>query len=79
MRIEIRGAEKLSFREKQIVTLKESGVSSAEISQRLGIGQSSVATLYQRARAKGYETVIIIPGGILGVEQNHGEDETDDS
>ncbi|MEG1661263.1 MAG: sigma-70 family RNA polymerase sigma factor, partial [Clostridiales bacterium] len=29
MKIEIRGAEKLSFREKQVVTLKEMGASSA--------------------------------------------------
>ena len=67
MKIEIRGAEKLSFREKQVVTLKETGVSSQDIAKRLGIAASSVATLYQRARQKGYETVIVIPGEALGL------------
>ncbi len=65
MKIEIRGAEKLSFREKQVVTLKEMGVSAAEIGKRLHISANTVATLYNRARAKGYETVIVIPGDVL--------------
>ncbi len=63
--MEIRGAEKLSFREKQVVSLRESGVSVEEIAKRLRIGASSVSTLYQRARSKGYQTVIVIPGEIL--------------
>ena len=53
MKIEIRGAEKLSFREKQIVVLKESGLSAKEISRRLKVAESTVATLYARARSKG--------------------------
>ena len=65
MHMEIRGAEKLSFREKQVVSLRESGVSVEEIAKRLQIGVSSVSTLYQRARSKGYQTVIVIPGEIL--------------
>lgn len=67
MKIEIRGAEKLSFREKQVVVLKETGISARDISKRLGLAESSVATLYNRARAKGYETVIVIPGEALGL------------
>lgn len=79
MKIEIRGAEKLSFREKQVVTLKETGVSAGEIAKRLGLSQSSVATLYQRARSKGYETVIVIPGDILGLSGDFEEEDVDES
>jgi orotate phosphoribosyltransferase-like protein len=67
MKIEIRGAEKLSFREKQAVVLKESGFSSSEIAVRLNLSPSTVATLLNRARSKGYEVVIIIPGSVLGI------------
>lgn len=76
MRIEIRGAEKLSFREKQAVVLKESGFSSNEIAVRLNLSPSTVATLLNRARSKGYEAVIVIPGSVLGVMA--GEDEDDE-
>ncbi len=75
MKIEIRGAEKLSFREKQVVALKEMGKSTAEIAKTLRIGTSTVATLYNRARSKGYEVVIVIPGEILGLA---GEEENED-
>ena len=54
MKIEIRNAQNLSFREKQVVALKESGVSATKISKQLKLAESTVATLYQRARAKGY-------------------------
>ena len=67
MKIEIRGAERLSFREKQVVTLKESGRSAKAIAKSLALAESTVATLYNRARAKGYETVIVIPGAALGL------------
>lgn len=67
MNIEIRGAHKLSFREKQVVTLKEMGVSNEDIAKRLKLSPSTVATLLSRARTKGYETVIVIPGDILGL------------
>lgn len=76
MKIEIRGAEKLSFRERQVVALKEMGKSSKEIAQTLKISASTVATLYNRARAKGYEVVIILSGdplGIFGGEEEAGE------
>lgn len=65
MQIEIRGAEKLSFREKQVVTLKEMGKSTEVIAKTLKLSASSVATLYNRARSKGYEVVIVIPGAAL--------------
>jgi transposase len=65
VKIEIRGAERLSFREKQVVTLKESGYSAKAIAKSLALAESTVATLYNRARAKGYETVIVIPGAAL--------------
>ncbi|SMB89506.1 Sigma-70, region 4 [Thermanaeromonas toyohensis ToBE] len=74
MHIEIRGVEKLSFRERQVVALKESGLSNEEVARRLNLSPSSVATLYHRARAKGYQVVIILPGEILGLPEGEGED-----
>jgi DNA-directed RNA polymerase specialized sigma24 family protein len=74
MRIEIRGAEKLSFRERQVVVLKEMGRSSEVIARQLKISASTVATLYNRARTKGYEVVIVLPGDILGLTEGEDED-----
>ncbi|NLJ71806.1 MAG: sigma-70 family RNA polymerase sigma factor [Syntrophomonadaceae bacterium] len=76
MKIEIRGVEKLSFRERQVVALKEMGKSSNEIAKTLKLSASTVATLYSRARTKGYEVVIILPGDTLGILG--GEDTEDD-
>lgn len=76
MQIEIRGAEKLSFRERQVVTLKEMGYSADKIAKQLGLTSSTVATLFNRARNKGYEVVIIIPGnamGLFGPDEEDGE------
>ena len=67
MKIEIRGVEKLSFRERQAVALKEMGNSSEQIAKKLGLSISSVSTLLQRARNKGYEVVIILAGDSLGL------------
>lgn len=67
MQVEIRGAEKLSFRERQVVALKETGLNNEEIARRLGLSASSVATLYHRARTKGYQVVIVLPGEVLGI------------
>ncbi|HHY47641.1 MAG TPA: sigma-70 family RNA polymerase sigma factor [Firmicutes bacterium] len=67
MHIEIRGAQRLSFRERQVVTMKEMGMSTEIISRHLGIGPGTVATLFNRARAKGYEVVIVLPGESLGI------------
>jgi len=67
MQIEIRGAEKLSFREKQVVTLKEMGRSNEEVAQQLGLTASTVATLIHRAKQKGYQVVIILPGDALNL------------
>lgn len=75
MQIEIRGAERLSFRERQVVTLKEMGYSNDKIAKNLGLSLSTVATLFNRARNKGYEVVIIIPGNSLGL---FGSDEQED-
>lgn len=74
MKIEVRGVEKLSFRERQVVALKETGLSNDLVAKRLGITPSTVATLYNRARIKGYEVVIIIPGSSLGI-YNSGDNE----
>ena len=75
MHIEIRGAEKLSFRERQVVVLKEMGKSTDEISKNLKIAASTVSTLYNRARSKGYEVVIILPGDVLGLHSEEDYDE----
>lgn len=67
MHIEIRGVEKLSFRERQVVVLKEMGRTTAEIAKQLKLAPSTVATLYNRAKSKGYQVVIILPGDTLGI------------
>lgn len=77
MQIEIRGAEKLSFRERQVVVLKEMGRRNEEIARVLKITSSTVATLLNRARGKGYEVVIVIPGQALGVYEVDDEDQAD--
>jgi len=75
MKMEIRGVEKLSFRERQVVALKETGKSTDLIAKQLGLSTSTVATLYNRARGKGYEVVIIVPGEALGL---FGQETTDE-
>ncbi|AEG58491.1 helix-turn-helix transcriptional regulator [Desulforamulus ruminis] len=75
MQVEIRGAEKLSFRERQVVTLKEMGYSTERIAKQLKLSPSSVATLFNRARAKGYQVVIVIPGNSLGLFEPEDEEE----
>ncbi len=67
MQIEIRGAERLSFRERQVVVLKETGHSAQAIAERLNLNQSTVATLYNRAKNKGYQVVIVISGDPLNL------------
>ena len=71
MQIEIRGAERLSFRERQVVVLKETGYSAQDIATRLNISQGSVATLYNRAKTKGYQVVIVISGDPLSLYGNN--------
>ena len=75
MRIEIRGVEKLSFRERQVVALKESGYKNEAIAKRLGIGVGTVATLLNRAKSKGYEVVIVLPGDALALFDTGEEDD----
>lgn len=67
MHVEIRGAEKLSFRERQVVVLKEMGKSIEEVGKALGLSPATINTLYTRAKGKGYQVVIIIPGEEWGV------------
>lgn len=77
MQIEIRGLEKLSFRERQVVALKETGVNNDTVAKRLGLSPATVATLYNRAKAKGYQVVLVISGDPLGVlaDPDEGEDD----
>ena len=78
LQIELRGLERLSFRGRQVVILKEMGLGADVIAKRLGISTSSVATLYNRARNKGYQVVAVIPEGALGLgfeeEEDNGEE-----
>lgn len=78
MQIEIRGAEKLSFRERQVVVLKEMGQSNEAVAKRLSLAPATVATLYNRAKTKGYQVVIILPGDSLGLFDSAGGEEDED-
>jgi DNA-directed RNA polymerase specialized sigma24 family protein len=75
MKLEIRGIENLSFRERQVVTLKELGESTERIGKKLQLTPSTVGTLYNRAKTKGYEVVIVLPGSTLGLD---GPDEDEE-
>lgn len=79
MHIEIRGLEKLSFRERQAVMLKESGKSQEQIAKKLHLSPSSVATLLNRAKGKGYEIVCIIPESEMGLGGLDFEEEESDN
>ncbi|HEX3032619.1 MAG TPA: sigma factor-like helix-turn-helix DNA-binding protein [Bacillota bacterium] len=75
MHMEIRGAEKLSFRERQVVTLKEMGYPTERIAKQLNLSTATVGTLYNRARGKGYQVVMVIPGLEMGLMDNSVEEE----
>lgn len=75
MQMEIRGVERLSFRERQVVVLKETGVSAEAIARRLGLSPATVATLYARAKAKGYRVVVVLDGDPLGLHDPSAEDD----
>jgi orotate phosphoribosyltransferase-like protein len=76
MKIEIRGVEKLSFRERQVVSLKEMGYSTNRIAKQLSLSASTVNTLFSRARSKGYEVVIVISGNNLALFGVDDENDT---
>lgn len=67
MQVEIRGAERLSFRERQVVVLRESGYSNQQVAKRLGVSVGTVATLFNRAKRKGYQVVIVLDGDPLAL------------
>jgi hypothetical protein len=76
VQLEIRGLERLSHRERQVVALKETGLGNDAVAKRLGLKPGTVATLYNRARAKGYQVVLVIAGDPLGVYGD--QDDADD-
>lgn len=78
MHWEIRGLEKLSFRERQAVMLKESGRSSEDIAKILKVSVNSISTMLARAKAKGYQIVGIIADSELGLHNSLAEDVQDD-
>ena len=75
MHLEIRGAERLSFRERQVVSLKETGVRLDAIARQLSLSESTVATLLHRAKTKGYQVVIVIDGDPLALATDAEEDD----
>ncbi len=78
MKIEIRGVERLSFRERQVAALKEMGASSRQVAKRLHLTEGTVGTLLNRAKKKGYEVVIILEGdplALFGAEDDNEEEE----
>ncbi len=75
MHLEIRGAERLSFRERQVVTLKETGVRLDAMARQLALSESSVATLLHRAKTKGYQVVIVIDGDPLALNTSTTEED----
>lgn len=77
MQIEIRGAERLSFRERQVVALRESGYSNPQVAKRLGVSAGTVATLFNRAKRKGYQVVIVLDGDPLALFEPEGDDSAD--
>lgn len=77
MQIEIRGVERLSFRERQVVALKETGHSNQAIARRLNVSLATVATLYSRAKAKGYQVVIVLAGDPLNIFGESDEEFSD--
>ncbi len=74
MHWEIRGLEKLSFRERQAVMLKESGHSSEDVAKILNVSISSVSTMLARAKTKGYQIVGIITDSEFGLNYPVVED-----
>ena len=77
MQMEIRGAERLSHRERQVVVLKETGQSGESIARRLGLSPATVATLYNRAKTKGYQVVLVLDGDPLGLYDPSEGDSTE--
>ncbi len=76
MQVEIRGVEKLSLRERQVVALKELGWTNEEIAVQLGLSAGTVGVLYHRARKKGYQVVIVLISDPLGIAtESAGEDD----
>lgn len=67
--VEIRGAEKLSFRERQVVALRESGYSNQQVAKHLGVSVGTVTTLFNRAKRKGYQVVIVLDGDPLALHR----------
>lgn len=82
VQLEIRGLERLSPRERQVVALKETGLGNDAVAKRLHLKPGTVATLYNRARAKGYQVVLVIAGdplGVYGDPEDGDGDEPDDA
>jgi biotin operon repressor len=62
-----------------VVVLKETGQSGEAIARRLSMAPATVATLYARAKAKGYEVVIVLDGDPLALSDPSEEQEDPDA
>ncbi len=78
MRLEIHGVESLSWRERQVVALKETGWGTEQIAGRLGLAPATVTTLLNRARRKGYRVVLVLEGDPLALGQDEPDAEAGD-
>ncbi len=74
MRLEIHGVENLSWRERQVVALKETGWGTEAIARRLGLAPATVTTLLNRARRKAYRVVLVIDRDPLALGDEEEED-----
>ncbi len=78
MRLEIHGVEGLSWRERQVVALKETGWGTERIAGRLELAPATVTTLLNRARRKGYRVVLVLEGDPLALGQEEPDTEAGD-
>lgn len=60
------------------MVLRETGHNTEAIAKRLGITTGTVATLLSRAKSKGYQVVIVLPGDALGIFGTEGDDDDED-
>ncbi len=60
-----------------MVALRESGYSNPQVAKRLGVSAGTVATLFNRAKRKGYQVVIVLDGDPLALFEPEGDDSAD--
>lgn len=61
------------------MALKETGHSNQAVARRLNVSLATVATLYSRAKAKGYQVVLVLSGDPLNLYGGNEDEPPDDS